>query len=74
MSIATLVLFSVPDSRIEEDAGHEGSVCYSHHTNCILLFLFRSEGNNSRLELAEGFNGSSLQLMLLDTGDKTDLT
>jgi len=26
MGIATLVLFSVPDSRKEEDAGHEGSV------------------------------------------------
>jgi len=26
MSIATLVLFSVPDSRKEEDTGHEGSV------------------------------------------------
>jgi hypothetical protein len=26
MSVATLVSFSVPDSRKEEDAGHEGSV------------------------------------------------
>jgi len=42
MSISTLVLFSVPDSRKEEDAGHEESVSLllSSHELYIYFFFF----------------------------------